>query len=209
MIYTSSHNAFKPKLPFRTYAISGDHGRSAGYIGEFYSDLAPKMSFWKEWKANVGIVPELENNYFYIKKYWETVLSFLDPQEIFDELDGSVLLCYEPGDKFCHRHIVAAWFELLLNKTIPEIEMNRLQFNCVTRPQYIKLYLERVIKESRNMNGLTSLRALYLLDKAECFEKRASELERYSNKSQDSMRQKACFLRCESIAVEYEHAIKF
>ena len=33
---------------------------------------------------------------------------------IYDQLDNSILLCYEDNNQFCHRHLVAAWFELFL-----------------------------------------------------------------------------------------------
>ena len=48
MIKTSSYNNFKSDI-FRTVSISGDRGKNAGYKGECYSKLAPKLSFWKKW----------------------------------------------------------------------------------------------------------------------------------------------------------------
>jgi len=35
-----------------------------------------------------------------------------------------ILLCYEKPNEFCHRHIVAAWFEILLGIHVPEIMLN-------------------------------------------------------------------------------------
>ena len=55
-----------------------------------------------------------------VQEYWNQVLSKLDPEKVFRDLDYSVLLCYEPNTEFCHRHIVAAWFELFLEVQVPE-----------------------------------------------------------------------------------------
>ena len=65
----------------------------------------------------------------YREKYLQQ-LSRLDPAETWDVLHGMVkghepiLLCYEepPFDEsnFCHRHMVAEWFENELGVTVPE-----------------------------------------------------------------------------------------
>jgi len=48
------------------------------------------------------------------------VLSKLDPQRLYEDLDGSILLCWENSDQFCHRHIVAMWLEKNLGIEVPE-----------------------------------------------------------------------------------------
>ena len=70
----------------------------------FYPDLAPRKSWFWEWKNN-----HLSNDW-YIGNYNETVLSKLDPSKVASDLgEDAVLLCYEkPGD-FCHRHLIADW----------------------------------------------------------------------------------------------------
>lgn len=75
-----------------------------------FSLLAPKLSFWKVWhkNQNFGMISEEENNKYYVEHYYEQVLLKLDPEEIYRELDNSILLCYEENTEFCHRHIVAA-----------------------------------------------------------------------------------------------------
>lgn len=59
------------------------------------------------------------------------------------------MLCYETNTEFCHRHIVAAWFELLLGVEIPEAKAKdyEIEYN-IERPEYIKEYLEEVIKRA-------------------------------------------------------------
>lgn len=89
----------------------------------------------------------------------------LNPEEVYQKLDNSILLCYESNDKFCHRHIVAAWFEILLDVNVPKQKANGDKIEEVERPTYIKLYLEDAMRCNRNMKGFNSLRALYLFEK--------------------------------------------
>lgn len=75
-----------------------------GFRGRIYKKLAPKYDWWIEWKNG-----DYDNDW-YIKKYKETVLSKLDPDEVMWDLgDDAILCCYETPEKFCHRHIVAEW----------------------------------------------------------------------------------------------------
>lgn len=64
------------------------------------------------------------------------------------------MLCYEPNTNFCHRHIVAAWFEILLGVSVPEVVLRDSKIEEIDRPQYIKQYLEDVIKIGRKSEGL-------------------------------------------------------
>ena len=198
MICTSSHNNWQSDK-FKTYAISGNRGKDVNYHGYGYPKLAPKLSFWKIWHDNIGKISEEENNKYYVEEYWNQVLSKLDPEQVYKELDNSILLCYETNTEFCHRHIVAAWFELLLGVEIPEAKAKdyEIEYN-IERPEYIKEYLEEVIKKGRNMRGFKSLRALYLFEKGEKLEILADELEFKTKKNYDNYRQHACFLRCDA-----------
>lgn len=65
----------------------------------------------------------------YVPRY-EAILARLDPQRTWDEIHAlhgagvePVLLCWEslqkPGE-FCHRTLVAAWFERTLGHVVPE-----------------------------------------------------------------------------------------
>ena len=139
MIDTSSYTSWCSDK-YLTYSISGDRGKGVNYQGKCYPKLAPKLSFWQIWHDNIGKISEEANNRFYVQEYWNQVLSKLDPQRVYDELDGSILLCYESTTEFCHRHIVAAWFEILLDKRIPERKANNYEMEEVLeqRPEYIK-----------------------------------------------------------------------
>ena len=174
MISTSSHKEWNSDK-YRTFSISGNRGKDANYKGNSYPALAPKLSFWKVWHDNKGKVSEEKNNRYYVQEYWNQVLSKLDPDKVYRELDYSVLLCYEPSGEFCHRHIVAAWFEILLGVNVPELKANGYQVETSGRPEYIKEYLEDAMRLNRKMRGFTSLRALYLFEKGEDLEAKANE----------------------------------
>lgn len=204
MISTSSYKNW-PTDMYVTYSISGDRGRGSNYNGRCYSKLAPKFSFWKKWHDNIGKVSEEENNKYYVQEYWKEVLSKLDPEKVYDDLDNSILLCYEDENEFCHRHIVAAWFEILLGVDVSEKKIVDGSLEEVERPLYIKDYLEDAMRSSQNMRGFNSLRALYLFEKSEALEELANEMETKSDKCYDGYRQAACFLRCDADEAEAEY----
>lgn len=66
----------------------------------------------------------------YRERYCREILAPLDPQKVWDELHvlanghEPVLLCHEhlrkPGE-WCHRRMVAEWFEQVLGVTVPEM----------------------------------------------------------------------------------------
>lgn len=204
MISTSSHNNWKSDK-YITYSISGNHGKDANYQGRCYPKLAPKLSFWKTWHENIGKISDEENNRYYVQEYWNQVLSKLDPEQVYKELEYSVLLCYEENTEFCHRHIVAAWFEILLDVNVPEQKAKDYMVEEIKRPEYIKQYLEDAMRYNRNMRGFNSLRALYLFEKGEKLEILANELEEKSGKCYDGYRQAACYLRCDADEVEAKY----
>ena len=168
MISTSSHNNCNTNK-FKTMSISGNRGKDANYVGEYFASLAPKRDFWYIWHNNIGKIDELENNKYYIEQYYETVLSKLDPKETYEKLDGTILLCYENYDEFCHRHIVAAWFELFLDVTIPEVKIIDDKMEFKTKPDYIKDMLDEVIKVRVDMKGFNSLKELYSSSKGKSY----------------------------------------
>ena len=145
MIFTSSHQNWKSNK-YRTCSISGNRGLDAGYKGECYPQLVPKKDFWKKWHANIEIISEEDNNKYYVQEYWNQVLSKLDPEKVFRDLNNSVLLCYEDNMLFCHRHIVAAWLELTLGVKVPEAKATDYKIEVIERPEYINQYLLEAMK---------------------------------------------------------------
>lgn len=166
MIYTCSHKEYISN-EFTTYAISGNKGKNAGYAKAYIKELAPKLSFWKIWEENIGKIDELENNKYYIEQYYKQVLSKLDPEEMYKKLDSSILLCYEDNTKFCHRHIVSAWLELMLDVKVPEVTVFSYNITEVEKPTYIKEYLEEIIKANTDMKGFNTLAAVLINEKIE------------------------------------------
>lgn len=94
------------------------------YKGLWYKKLAPKWSFFNEWKN--GTEHKGDNDY-YIQHFNNEVLDKLSVLQVIEDLqkiantkdtDKIILLCYEkPGD-FCHRHLVADWLTKNGLKTI-------------------------------------------------------------------------------------------
>ncbi len=84
----------------------------------------------------------------YIEKFYDIVLSKLDPQTIFDELgENSVLLCFEKPTEFCHRFLVAGWLEMNLGIEIDEFGFENDE-KVKKNKENLKLQLKVVI-ESR------------------------------------------------------------
>ncbi len=136
---------------------------------------------------------------------------------MYSKLDYSTLLGYEES---IDRHIVAAWFEILLDKVVPEKKAHDYDIEIMDRPAYVKEYLEEAMRKNRNMRGFHSLRALYLFEKGEQLEQEARKLkdiygevayciDAYTDqkvRAYEAYMQKACFLRCD--ADEAEDAYK-
>lgn len=109
MMYTSYFAQLK-NLPADVVPVAICGKSPEWYTGLQYKKVAPKYGFFMEWKRN-------HDNDDYVKHFNEEVLADLDPQEVYKEicqLAGSsniVLLCYEKSGDFCHRHLVAKWFQ--------------------------------------------------------------------------------------------------
>ena len=102
MIHTSYFANIKNLKNRKLISISQITPHWADISGE-YKALAPTKSILFGYK-NEEISDEE-----YTKRYREEVLSKLDPRKVYDDLNGSVLLCYEKRGDFCHRNIVSDW----------------------------------------------------------------------------------------------------
>lgn len=115
-IYTSYFANIK-NIPSNmvTIAICGKSPDT--YTGLEYKKLAPKYGFFMQWKED-------HDNDKYIECFEKEVLEPLVVEEVVKDLlllSGNikglnyspeiVLLCFEHPGKFCHRHLVAEWFE--------------------------------------------------------------------------------------------------
>lgn len=107
------------------YAKNGAHRQAVAislfapsfFRRRWYPKLAPTRRMIDELKD--GIIDEVE----YTTQYLQLLkLRQLSPQQIADDLEeGSILCCYESSEKFCHRHIVAAWLERGANVVVTEL----------------------------------------------------------------------------------------
>jgi len=86
-----------------------------GYGFEKYPPLLPSLNLLKEWRAG-KISKEV-----YTQRYYQETLSKLDPQKVYNDLDGTILLCHELPGEFCHRRLVAKWFESSLDVEVVEL----------------------------------------------------------------------------------------
>lgn len=116
LIHTANFWTFNPSFgdPIN---IASKH--PSWWKGESYRDLFPPWSLIKSYKESLDYVT-------YTKGYYQSVLDKLNPFVAYHQLTlgGTrkvVLLCWErPGD-FCHRRLVAEWFEKHYEIEVPEI----------------------------------------------------------------------------------------
>jgi hypothetical protein len=99
----------------RPEAISIAGKAPAGFKGRQYRKLAPLYSFFMQYKID-------GNQKTYTEHYQKEILDILDPAQVYEELgENAILLCWEGPKKFCHRHLISAWFKKHLNKDVTEI----------------------------------------------------------------------------------------
>lgn len=134
-------------------SISGDCGKIADFNGKTCKELAPKYGFWKKWHDQIGVLSEDENMAFYIHHYYGEVLKKLDANEVYENLQDAVLLCYEKPPQFCHRHIVSVWIEEMTGHKVDEIGYEN-NFLLLAEKEKIKAILDKEI--ARNSLTLTS-----------------------------------------------------
>ena len=97
----------------RAVSIAGKS--PAWFTGREYKKLAPKFWFFKEYQEN-------GDEDFYVEQYCKEVLSNLNAKDVYEELgEDAILICWETPDRFCHRHIVAAWFKEELGVEVTEL----------------------------------------------------------------------------------------
>jgi hypothetical protein len=81
--------------------------------GRRYIVLAPSPDLLH--RSRMGLPIEAYNREF------NAYLCSLEPQRIWQDLQDKILICYERPGEHCHRRLVAAWLEKVLNVTIPEL----------------------------------------------------------------------------------------
>lgn len=129
-------------------SISGDRGKSVGFVGKAIPQLAPKREFWNIWHNNIGKISDKANNTYYIQEYYKQVLSKVNIEELLEGEKDPILLCFEKDQQFCHRHVLAEYIEMKYGIKVRDIKIDE-NLNVVEnkRPEYIKNILKDVIEE--------------------------------------------------------------
>lgn len=118
------------------------------FEGKAIPKLAPKRAFWEVWHNNIGNISEEENTRYYIEEYYRQVLSKVNIEELLKDEKDPILLCYEKGDEFCHRHVLAEYIELTYGVKVRDIKVDdKLNIEENLRPGYIRDILKDVIKK--------------------------------------------------------------
>ena len=130
-------------------SISGDRGKKVGFTGKAIPELAPKRAFWEVWHNNIGKIPEEDNTRYYIEQYYKQVLSKVNIEELLEGEKDPILLCYEKGQDFCHRHVLAAYIELVYGVKVRDIKIDEdLNIEENEIPENIKrILMEVILKE--------------------------------------------------------------
>ena len=129
-------------------SISGDRGKKVGFKGKAMPKLAPKKGFWEIYNNNIGKIPEEVNTKYYIEEYYKQVLSKVNIEELLKDEKNPILLCYEKGKDFCHRHILAEYIELTYGIKVIDIKIDeKLNVEENARPEYIRDILKDVISK--------------------------------------------------------------
>lgn len=154
----------------------------------------------------------------YIRYYYVEVLSKLDPENVYKELEWHKLVTFSDGD-FNHGYIVSAWLELYLDIQVKCVNDDEIYVRNLkdVKPRWTVDILEEEIKKCIiNTNGFNSVRAIYLFEQSEKLEDKADEIEsrilsdtslskelvyKLSDRVCD-YRQAACYKRCDADMAE-------
>lgn len=110
MIYTSYFGKLQELEKNNLVPVAICGGIPDWYKGKWYRKLAPSWSIWSEYDKSKDSVR-------YTERFVDEILNKRDPKKCYQdlcELTGKtyafVMLCYEKPNQFCHRHLVADWF---------------------------------------------------------------------------------------------------
>lgn len=110
-VYTSRFNGIDKKvLPRRQISIA--RGTPPDFSGDKYPSLMPEwdlITLFKDERINVDEFKEI---------YYNSVLSKLEPEKVYEDLKGKVICCHESRGEFCHRKLVIEWLKDSLGEDI-------------------------------------------------------------------------------------------
>lgn len=91
-----------------------------------YPKLAPSQELLQTYRDPNAAIIYHSIQKWYAFEYFDQ-LFLLNPQQVWDELHElagdaePTLLCYEKPGQFCHRRLVAKWFEVELGEFVDEV----------------------------------------------------------------------------------------
>ena len=89
-----------------------------------------------------------ENTKFYIQEYYKKVLSQVDIEELLKDEKDPILLCYERGQDFCHRHVLAEFINIRYGIDVEDFIIDEnLNISINKRPENVRKILEEVLIE--------------------------------------------------------------
>lgn len=91
-------------------AVAICRGVPKWFKGARYEALAPSWALIKE-----------KDERQYTRRYQAEVLDKLNPLQVRNDLEGKILLCWEPPGEFCHRRLVAEWLANTFCIEVPEL----------------------------------------------------------------------------------------
>jgi uncharacterized protein (DUF488 family) len=98
-------------------AVAISRAQPRGWTGRAYEPLAPP------WRLLAAAKNREIDESEYSRRYRAEVLSKLDPARVYADLgEDAVLLCWERAGAFCHRRLVAEWFEEELGVLVAELD---------------------------------------------------------------------------------------
>ena len=167
MILTGNYKNHKSNN-IKAYSVSFNKEINDNFNGETFSLLVPS------YKCDYLNKYDIKSVWLFINCYYKNTLAKLDPEEVYKELNGSILLSEEESDEPSIRHIISAWFEIFLGKTTMEVKTMDDNYVGIIdetdkRPIFIKEMLEEVIRKYTDMQGFESIRALYLANSAHLY----------------------------------------
>ena len=78
----------------------------------------------------------------------EKVLSKVNIEKLLKDEKDPILLCYEKGQDFCHRHVLAEFIELTYGIKVRDIKIDEnLKIEENARPEYIRKMLKEVMEK--------------------------------------------------------------